>query len=368
MSKRTAYIAETIYTGTDPLRHHAIIEHEGKIEAVIPAVSIDGDVEMKDYGNAIISPAFVDLQLYGAHGRLLSAYPDAVTVGEIYRFSKQGGAAYCMPTVATNTYELFFKCIDAIKSYWQQGGKGVLGLHVEGPWISKARKGAHNEGWIFSPTLAQAKELLEYGKDVIKIITLAPEEVTEEVINLIRSYNIIISAGHSNATYAQAKQYFKQGSIEAVTHLYNAMSPLHHREPGMVGATLDHEVVRASIIPDGHHVDFAAIRIAKKIMGERLFVITDAVTETHEGYYQHVLDGDKYVSNGILSGSALQLNKAVKNLVEFVDIPLEEALRMCSFYPAKVINKSDEIALLKKGYPANFVVLNKELDVIEVVD
>lgn len=366
MNNRIAYQAETIYTGIGRLRHHSIVVSNNIIESLEPTVSLSNDIEVKDYGDAIIAPAFIDLQLYGAFGRLLSVYPDAFTVGEIYRYCREGGAAYCMPTVATNTYDVIFSCIDAVKQYWKEGGKGVLGLHVEGPWISKAKRGAHNPDWIFSPTLAQAKELLEYGKGVIRIITIAPEEVSKEVIDRIRSYNIIISAGHSNATYNQATESFNNG-IEAVTHLFNAMSPLHHREPGLAGATLDHDFVSASIIPDGHHVDYAAIRIAKKIMGGRLFVITDAVTETTKGYYPHTLEGDKYVANGILSGSALQLNKAVRNLVQHVGIDIEEALRMCSLYPARVINQSDEIALLKKGFPAQIVILDKEFNVIETI-
>src|SRR5204863_7695517 len=135
----------------------------------------------------------------------------------------------------------------------------------------------------------EVKELLEYGKDVIKMITLAPEICNEKVIDYILSSNIIISAGHSNATYKEAKNAFQHG-IRTATHLYNAMSPLQHREPGLVGAIFDSNVM-ASIIPDGHHVDYAAIRIAKNILGDRSFVITDAVTETKQGYYQHHLAG-----------------------------------------------------------------------------
>ena len=157
---------------------------------------------------------------------------------------------------------------------------------------------------------------LNMAKDVIKIITLAPEVCSQEVIDLILSYNVIISAGHSNASYTEAINSFTKG-ITAVTHLYNAMSPLQHRAPGLVGAAMDNKKVMASIIPDGHHVDYAAIRIAKEVMKERLFIITDAVTETTEGYYPHHLEGSKYVSNNILSGSALTMNKAVQNLVEY---------------------------------------------------
>ncbi len=137
---------------------------------------------------------------------------------------------------------------------------------------------------------------------------------------------------------------------------------MQHRAPGLVGAVLDHPLVRAAIIPDGHHVDFAAIRIAKKILHERLFAITDAVTATSGGYYKHELAGDKYTSNGILSGSALTMHKAFKNLVVYAGIKVEEALRMCSLYPARVIRQSDEIALLKNGYPAAMIVLDESIE------
>ena len=365
MSNVKTYIADKIFTGEETLLHYAIVVEDDLIIDIIDIDKIDADSEIINYNNALIAPAFIDLQLYGAHKRLLSAYPNAESVKAIYDYSKSGGASYCMPTVATNTYETIFKCIDAIKDYWNTGGKGVLGLHVEGPWISETKRGAHNSEWIFSPATQQVKELLEYGKDVIKIITLAPEVCNDEIIRLIHSYNIVVSAGHTNATYNVATTSFNK--IKTATHLYNAMSALQHREPGMVGAVLNHKSVYCSIVPDGYHVSFPAIRIAKKMMGERLFAITDAVTETHEGFYQHTLDGDKYTANGILSGSALTMNKCAKNFVEHCDIDVEEALRMCSLYPAKVIYKDTECGLISKNRKANFVILDDAFNVIETV-
>jgi N-acetylglucosamine-6-phosphate deacetylase len=314
----------------------------------------------------LLAPAFIDLQLYGAQGRLLAVYPDEITVGAIYQYCLSGGAAQCMPTVATHPYKVIFECVDAIKKYWSGNGRGVLGLHVEGPWISSAKRGAHNEAWIFSPTIGQAKELLEYGKDVIKIITLAPEVCSHEVIELVKSYGIVVSAGHTNATYAQAMQGFNDG-IHTATHLFNAMSPMQHREPGMVGAIFENPSAHSSIVPDGIHVDFAAIRIAKKMMGERLFAITDAVTETHEGFYRHTLEGDRYTSNGILSGSALTMHKAFLNFVRHCSMSVEEALRMCSLYPARVINMPHKLGSLQQGYSADMIVLDNDLQLLKVI-
>ena len=175
----------------------------------------------------------------------------------------------------------------------------------------------------------------------------------------------MVSAGHSNATYEQAMEAFNNG-INVATHLYNAMSAFQHRAPGLPGAIFDHGKVRASIIPDGYHVDFAAVRIARQIMKDRLFVITDAVTETEAGFYQHKLVGDKYESYGILSGSALTMNKAVSNLVKNAGIDLGEAFRMCSLYPARIMNLDHSLGKIENGFTASIVALDNDLNVIKV--
>jgi N-acetylglucosamine-6-phosphate deacetylase len=361
-----AYSAAKIFTGDVWLHDHIVLTEDSVITGVVSSGSLPHGVVVQHFPDAILAPAFIDLQIYGAYGKLLAVFPEADSLYKLNDYCRSGGAAYCMPTVATNAYDVFYKSIDAIKDYWNKGGEGVLGLHIEGPWINTVRKGAHIESFIHTPSLQQAKELLEYGKGVIKIITLAPEVCSQEVIDLILSYGIVISAGHSNATYAEATNSFAKG-IVAVTHLYNAMSPLQHRSPGLVGAAMDSKRVMASIIPDGHHVDYAAIRIAKEVMKERLFVITDAVTETNEGYYPHHFEEDKYVSNDILSGSALTMNKAVQNLVNHAGVDLSEALRMCSIYPAKVIGLERELGKIEKGYKLRIVALDEHNDVVQLI-
>jgi N-acetylglucosamine-6-phosphate deacetylase len=353
--------ADKIFTGTQCLTNQAIVIENNRIKEIIPATE-----NTQHFSNGFIAPAFIDLQIYGAGEKLFAVYPEKDALKKLVDYCRSGGASYCMPTVATHPYETFYKCIDAIRDYWNSGGTSVLGLHIEGPWISAAKRGAHVEACIHSPTLQQVKDLLEYGKGVIKIITLAPEVCSKEVIDLILSYNIVISAGHSSATYEEATAAFNNG-ITTATHLYNAMSPLQHRNPGMVGAILNHNKVMSSIIPDGHHVDYAAVRIAKQIMKERLFVITDAVTETTESYYPHHFAGDKYESNGILSGSALTMSKAVKNLVTHCGIELSEALRMCSLYPAQVMKMENEFGVIKSGAVATMVVMNENFEVIKMI-
>ena len=361
MAAEKAYIAKLVFTGEQWLHEHAAIVVDGIITDVLPVAALNPLMETAYFSDSILAPAFIDLQIYGAHEKLFSVYPNTDSLQLLNKYSCSGGAAFCMPTVATNRTEVFYKCIDAIRLYWQQGGEGILGLHAEGPWINKLKRGAHIESLIHSPSLQEVEALLDYGNDVLKIITLAPEVCSKEVIDLIHSAGIKIFAGHSNATYEEAMQSFDNG-ITAVTHLYNAMSPLQHRNPGLVGAALNHQQIRASIIVDGYHVDYAAISIAKKIMQQRLFAITDAVTTTVEGYYQHKPEGDKYTAGNILSGSALTMYKALQNLVNHVGIETGEAIRMCSLYPAQVMQMDDQLGRIAKGYKAKMILLPQLLD------
>jgi N-acetylglucosamine-6-phosphate deacetylase len=366
MEHTNIYIADRIFTGDNWLNNHAIVVTGKTIKEIVPLSAVSSLQQAERFDNCIIAPAFIDLQIYGAYGKLLAVYPEADSLFKLKDYCEKGGAAYCLPAVATNTYEVFYQCIDAVKDYWNQGGDGILGLHIEGPWINPSKKGAHVGALIHSPTLQQAEALLNYGKGVIKMITLAPEVCSNEVVDLILSHGIVIAAGHSNATYEEAKDGFKNG-INAVTHLYNAMSPLQHRQPGLVGAAMDDNNVMASIIPDGYHVDYAAIRIAKQVMKERLFVITDAVTDTTDGYYQHHVAGDKYEAAGILSGSALTMNKAIKNLVSNNVAELGEVLRMSGLYPAKLIQMENKMGKILPGYDALMVVLNNDLEVVKLL-
>ncbi|HEX4876799.1 MAG TPA: N-acetylglucosamine-6-phosphate deacetylase [Chitinophagaceae bacterium] len=366
MSSTRILTANRVFTGEQWLTGYAVLINDGKIIDFIPESLLASSQEAEHFDNCIIAPAFIDLQVYGANGKLLAVYPEPSSLEELVSWCHQGGTSFCLPTVATNTIEVFKKSIDAVRDYIENGGKGILGIHLEGPWINKVKKGAHIDSLIQSPSLNDAKELLEYGNGIIKMITLAPEVCSKEVIELILSYGVVVSAGHSNAAYRQAKEAFA-GGITAVTHLYNAMSPMQHRKPGLVGAAMDDEKVMASIIPDGYHVDFAAVRIAKKIMGERLYAITDAVTTTAKGYYQHQPAGDKYEAGGVLSGSALTMQKALKNLVQHCGIELAEALRMCSLYPARVIRMDNSLGKIEKGLAAELVILDDSLEVIETI-
>jgi N-acetylglucosamine-6-phosphate deacetylase len=357
------YHTKKLFTGHQWLENQTVVVSAGKIIDLVATKKLP---ENTADIHQIIAPAFIDLQIYGANDKLLSVYPETDSLHRLYQYCTEGGASHFQPTVATNSTQVFYQCIDAVREYWKARGKGCIGLHIEGPWINAIKKGAHTESFIHSPDLEDVKELLEYGKGVVTMITLAPEVCSHEVVTLIQSYGVIVSAGHSNANYETATKAFDLG-IDTATHLYNAMSPLQHREPGMVGAIFNHPTVMSSIVPDGFHVDFSALIIAKKIMKERLFVITDAVTETILGDSPHHLVGDKYELNGILSGSALTMAKALRNLVNHANIEFDEALRMLSLYPAQVIKKENRMGKIEKGVDANLVFLNEALEVTGLV-
>ena len=361
-----AYSAGRIFDGNNWITKQAILVKDGIIEAVIPLAQLPDSIPFTDYKEHSIIPAFIDAQVYGAAGKLFSLHPDPKTLQTLHSQFMQEGTCAFQPTIATNTIEVFKQCIDAVRDYWNMGGEGVIGLHLEGPWLNAEKRGAHIKELIHAPFFEEVKDLLDYGKGVISMITVAPEVISKEIIDLILSYNIILSAGHSNAGYDEALESFDKG-ISTVTHLFNAMSPLHHREPGLVGATMQHGTVMSSIIPDGYHVDFAAIAIAKKVMQHRLFAITDAVTDTTAGPYQHFRAGEKYECNGILSGSAISMFKAFQNLVRKVQIEEEEAIRMCSLYPAQALHLDGKYGKIAPGYTAQFMVVDNDLNRVQVL-
>jgi len=339
----TAFYNGRIFTG-DEFIDEITLPGEGSADARI------------DLQGGVLAPAFIDLQLYGGNNQLFGEHPSVEALKATVDYSLAGGATLILPTVATNSQHILNAAIEAVRAYWNKGLPGVAGLHLEGPFINPVRRGAHIPEFIKNPTLQDAEELMRTGKGIIKMMTLAPEVCPPEVINYLQENGVIISAGHSDATFEQA------ANITLATHLFNAMSPLQHGAPGMVGAILYNENVRATIIADGHHVDYPVIAIAKKIMGERLLLITDAVTTNTSGLYQHRLKGDKYVMpDGTLSGSALTMLKAVRNCIEHVGISLEESLRMASLYPAKVLRLDHKRGRIAEGYDAEFVWLDENL-------
>ncbi|HEY4205586.1 MAG TPA: N-acetylglucosamine-6-phosphate deacetylase [Puia sp.] len=363
----TAFIAREIFTGQALETGKAVLVNDSKIIDIVPIADIPPGYRQQELSGYMLAPAFIDLQIYGGNGRLFSSDITTDALEAVYEYCLTGGCTQFMITLATNSIEKFLQAMEVARNYQAGGGKGLLGVHLEGPYINPVKKGAHLERFIKKPTIEEIQLLLDKGKHIFKMMTLAPEQCDRECIELLLSHNIVVSAGHSNARYGEAIDGFYQG-IPAATHLFNAMSPLQGREPGMVGAIYDHPDVRSSIVCDGIHVDFASVRISKKTMGDRLFFITDAVTEVQYGEYVHVFKGDRYtLPDGTLSGSSLTMLQAVKNGVESAGIPLPEALRMASLYPATVIGKGKKWGSIRPGAHADMILLDEQLNLLQVI-
>lgn len=350
-----------VYTDTGWLNNCSITIENGRV------INLQAEVEntvVGSKGHPYVVPAFTDLQIYGAGGRLLSEFPDVETLEVMYEYCRAGGCNFFLPTISTNDPDILPKAIDAIKQYWKKGGKGVLGLHVEGPWISVAKRGAHLEKFIHSPSVPEVRELMEAGKSVIKIVTLDPEVCSDEVIQILQKSGVVIAAGHSNMSFELANNYFSAG-ISLATHLFNAMPSIHHRDPGLAAAVMLHPDVYCSIVPDGYHVDFNVIRLAKKLMGDRLFMITDAVTSTTTGPYRHELRGDKYMTGETLSGSCLTMLKGVQNCIHECGMLPEQAIDMASGIPAKIGGLENVAGKISVGYPADFLALDENFNLVK---
>lgn len=365
MSNTVIYRNCRIFTGSETLTGKAIVTQDSLIRSIVDEGNVSENAE--DLHGLNIAPAFIDLQIYGANNHLFSAHPGAEAIAHTYNYCLGGGCSQFMITMATNSIEIFLQGMDAVRDYWQQGGKGLLGLHLEGPYMNPVKKGAHIEKYVKKPTEEEVKMLLEKGRGVFKMITLAPEICDDKIIHLLIDNGIIVSAGHSNATYEEAQKGFAAG-IPAATHLFNAMSPFQSREPGLVGAIYNNPGVKSSIVADGVHVDFVSLKISKQVMGNRLFFITDAVTNSDQGGYQHIFKGDRYtLPDGTLSGSSLTMMQSVKNVIQHAGIPLEEALRMASAYPAELLKTPTRYGKIAPGFAAEFVVFDDTLTVKQVI-
>lgn len=350
------------------MEDHAVLTDKGRIIGVIPSTEVPENTRLVKLPGLTLAPSLVDLQIYGGNDMLFPYQLDTASLKATYEYCLGGGAAHYMPTVPTSSWEVMLRAIKAVREYWEQGGMGVLGLHLEGPFMNPEKRGAHLLQYITAPTQKDIDRLLEHGRDIIKMMTLAPECCDPGMVNQLQDAGILVSAGHSNATYEQAYTAFENG-IPAATHLFNAMSALQGRAPGMVGAIYDHDRVCASVVADGVHVDFASIRISKRIMGERLFLITDAVAESLVGDYIYIREKDRYVNaQGTLAGSCLTMMLAVKNCVEKVGIPLDEALRMASTYPATLAGKGNELGRIAAGYRESLVAFDENFEVHHTFD
>lgn len=335
--------------------------------------NIYGDIETIDAENAYVTPGFIDLQLNGCGGVLFNDNISLETLETMHKTNLKYGCTSFTPTLITTSDENIEKAIELVKGIKDKGKYGVVGLHIEGPYISLQKKGIHNPKFIRKASESMIAKIIEAGKENVRIVTLAPENTDQKIISKLNAAGIHVAVGHSNATFEEVKE--KEGfGLTLATHLYNGMSSFNHREPGVVGAVFDSDI-KAGIIADGFHCHYSAIKSAIKIMGERLYLVTDAVapvgTEMEYFYFEgnkvFYRDGKCFGEDGTLGGSALTMDVGVRNLVKYCDITLEEAIRMATLYPAKAVNIDNEYGKIQPGYFADIIFLDKHLKLKKVI-
>ncbi|HAS26509.1 N-acetylglucosamine-6-phosphate deacetylase [Vibrio splendidus] len=358
-----------IYTGSDVLTDHAVVIENELIKKVCPTSELPEGIEVRDLNGANLSPGFIDLQLNGCGGVMLNDEITADTMQIMHKANLKSGCTSFLPTLITSSDEDMRAVITAAREYHNQYQNQSLGLHLEGPYLNVAKKGIHSVDHIRKSD-SEMIELICENNDLVAKVTLAPELNDPEHIERLRKAGVVVSIGHTNATYAEARQGFESG-ITFATHLFNAMTPMVGREPGVVGAIYDTPEVYAGIIADGFHVDYANIRIAHKIKGEKLVLVTDATAPAGAdmeyfifvGKKVYYRDGKCVDENGTLGGSALTMIEAVQNTVEHAGIALDEALRMATLYPATAIGVESKLGRIKKGMVANLAVFDRDFNV-----
>jgi N-acetylglucosamine-6-phosphate deacetylase len=346
-----------------------LLVRAGRIEAVIGASEIAGADHIIDLQGQMLVPGFIDTQVNGGGGVLFNEHPCVDSIAAIGQAHRQYGTTGFLPTLISDDLHVVEKAIEAVTDAIGKGVPGVLGIHIEGPFLNHDRRGVHDAGKLRSLD-AEAVELLATPHGGVTMVTLAPEETTPELIRALEAAGVIVSAGHTNATYDELQPALRNG-LRGFTHLFNAMSPLGNREPGAVGAALASDAW-CGIIVDGHHVHAETLKIALRAKRrDRFMLVTDAMpsvgadTRTFEIQGRKIsVSGSKIVDEeGRLAGAHLDMVGAVRNAVSLLGLELEEALRMASTYPAAFLKLDGELGRIAAGQRADLVLLDGQLGV-----
>ena len=367
---RIAYTGARIFDGELWWERSALVVNGDRVEGIIAADS-PTDAQRVALGGGILAPGFIDLQVNGGGGVQFNLTPDVPAIETICKTYARFGTTACLPTLITDTRETTARAIAAGVAAVEQRLPGFLGLHLEGPHLSVARKGAHDPALIRPMDESDLVALLAARKRLPNLLTtVAAETVTPNQITRLTEGGVTVSIGHSNASYVAVKSAAEAGA-SMVTHLFNAQSQIGNREPGVVGAALDLGTLWAGLIADGIHVDAASIGIAlraKRGPG-RIFLVTDAMSPTGTdttsfeltGRSVYRKDGALRLADGTLAGADLTMIDAVAYVHKTLGLPLEEALRMASRYPAEAIGLGGERGTLAPGMRADLVHLGEDL-------
>ena len=366
-----ALVNGRILTDQGTRNQHAVLVENGRIRDVVADSDLPREAERFDLEGHLLLPGFVDVQTNGGGGVLFGDTPNVETLETIAQAHSRFGTTAFLPTLISSDLDVIAEAITAVDRAIQAGVPGVAGIHIEGPFLSEARRGIHDAS-KFRKLDARAVALLSSLKHGKTLVTLAPEETTPDMIAALCRAGVIVSAGHTNATYAETRAALDAG-LSGFTHLFNAMSPLASRAPGVVGAALDDRESWCGLIVDGRHVHPVTMRIALHCRSaDRLMLVTDAMPSVGaaeksfrlQGRLIRAENGACVAEDGTLAGTDLDMASAVRNAMRFLDLDLFAAARMASRNPAMFLGLADEIGRIAPGYRANLVLATDDLSVV----
>lgn len=361
----------SIFDGTSLLSGHVATFEDGRLTALAPETEIAVDGHVVDLDGDILSPGYVDLQVNGGDGIMLNDAPTVGTLTRIVEAHKRLGCRLILPTLITDTAEKTRATIEAARAALAEGVEGIAGLHLEGPHLSIERKGAHDPAFIRPMEDGDLDMLCETATALPALmVTVAPENVTPEQVSKLRKAGALVSLGHTDASYDTCQAYIAAGA-RCSTHLFNAMSQLGNRDPGLVGASLASGQVSCGLIADSVHVHPESMRAAfaaKTAPGE-IFLVSDAMAVAGTDLTQFQLEGRLIqregnrltLQNGTLAGADLDLTRALHVLVNEVDVPLERALYAATSAPAKLIGRNSQLAPGKDIGLGDMIRISKDL-------
>lgn len=349
----------------------AVLIDGSRIAAAVAADCIPADCEIIDVGGGILAPGFIDIQVNGGGDRLFNDDPSIETIAAIGAAHRKFGTTGFLPTLISDDFATTVAAMEAARAAIAAGVPGVLGVHIEGPFLNPKRKGIHDAARLRAIS-SNDIALLSRPIGGKTMVTLAPEIVPCEAIRALADAGVIVCAGHTQANADQVAAALDNG-LSGFTHLFNAMSQLTPREPGVVGAALLDENSRCGIIVDGHHVDPRVLKLALRAAPLRKFMlVTDAMPSVGgrkafvlDGQQIAVVDGKCSNADGTIAGSDLDMASAVRNAVELLDLSLADALAMASTHPAAFLGLDHEFGRIAPGYRADLVLLDDDLNALQ---
>lgn len=342
-----------------------VVIDSGRIAAISP--DPPRDLERVDLGGQLLLPGFIDVQVNGGGGRLFNDDPSVETIAAMAAAHRRFGTTGLLPTLISDDFSIIARAIAAVDEAIDRGVPGVIGIHIEGPFLSNKRRGIHLASML-QPFNDRFLEVLCSARNGRTLVTVAPECISPTQIKRLVDGGVIVAAGHSDADYETVRAAIDAG-VTGFTHLFNAMSQLTNRAPGMVGAALEDSSTYAGIIVDGHHLHPATFRAGLQAKGtDRLMLVTDAMPTVGAEHDEFMLqgrairrDGDKLLSqDGILAGSTLTMASAVANAIEQGHLDLPGAVRMASTTPARFLGLSGETGAIEVGLRADLIAMDQD--------